>query len=809
MRKNILLLIVLSCFIRNNLSGQYWSTLGTGVGWNYYYSSVNSLASHNGELYAGGNFSTAGSVSVNNIAKWNGTTWSDVGNGIEGTVYSLLEFNGELYAGGWFQTAGGATANNIAKWNGSNWINIGSSECNLIKSLAVYNGELYAAGHFNFPGYPGYPYGSPIAKWNGTNWSAFGPQSVDYTISIECMAVYNGELYAAGSYYQIGGGGVPEFYRISKWNGSDWITVLTIPATYTLDGALGDILSMTVYNGELYASGNFGIIIDSIPAYHIAKWNGTNWSAAGSGINPASWPYGFDGSTYSYVKTLSVYNGSLYAGGRFDSSGTIATRNIAKWDGTNWSALAAGVDGRVYSLVASDSSLYTGGWFFHVNGNSIPASRIAKWNESCNAAPPQPIIINGNDTVCRNTQQIYFVNDQPGTSSYTWTLPPGWTGNSTTNSITVVVGNTSGTISVISQNNCGNSIAQTLNVTVLANTVPVIQSTITGNHLPCSGSAQTYFIAPVSNTTDYLWTLPYGWTGNSTDTIITATTAQTGGLITVRANNECGSSIPQVLSVAVVTAPQKPEFIYGDRSVCIGTSHLYHITPSQFATNYTWMLPQGWTGNSSTDSIIITASNTSGNIFVNAYNSCGISTYETLHISVDSIPQEPGNIIGNIYTTIHDLNYYSITPVSGASGYIWSEANAVIQGQNTNSISAIWKNAGVFELSVQAKNKCGMSNPQKITINVSDFDQNDPFDLQVFPNPSGGDLYVKAKRIQSKMINVEVLTISGQVLYRSARRFGSNNYTQFIDLRKLMQGTYVLKIIIDDKVYTKKIVIAK
>ena len=42
-----------------------------------------------------------------------------VGGGIDGFVKALYSYSGELYAGGEFTTAGGITATNTAKWNGT------------------------------------------------------------------------------------------------------------------------------------------------------------------------------------------------------------------------------------------------------------------------------------------------------------------------------------------------------------------------------------------------------------------------------------------------------------------------------------------------------------------------------------------------------------------------------------------------------------------------------------------------------------------------------------------------------------------
>ncbi len=80
--------------------------------------SVNALiVDPSGNLYVGGSFTSAGGVTVNNIAKWNGTSWSAIGGGVNGNVNTLhIDSSGNIYAGGDFTQAGGITVNKIAKW---------------------------------------------------------------------------------------------------------------------------------------------------------------------------------------------------------------------------------------------------------------------------------------------------------------------------------------------------------------------------------------------------------------------------------------------------------------------------------------------------------------------------------------------------------------------------------------------------------------------------------------------------------------------------------------------------------------------
>jgi hypothetical protein len=74
MKKNILTILLLITSIKF-INAQSWSPVGPGIGSSSYHS-IKSFASYNGELYVGGYFTTAGGIPANNIAKWNGNSWS-------------------------------------------------------------------------------------------------------------------------------------------------------------------------------------------------------------------------------------------------------------------------------------------------------------------------------------------------------------------------------------------------------------------------------------------------------------------------------------------------------------------------------------------------------------------------------------------------------------------------------------------------------------------------------------------------------------------------------------------------------------
>lgn len=125
---------------------------------------VEAVTVYNGELIAGGRFTSAGDVSARAIAAWNGSGWRPVGNGIDFEVKALIVYKGNLIAGGWFNSAGAVKANGIAVWDGSDWQAIGGDAANLVNALTVYNDQLIAGGSF-FTTPEGLA-GNSIASWS-------------------------------------------------------------------------------------------------------------------------------------------------------------------------------------------------------------------------------------------------------------------------------------------------------------------------------------------------------------------------------------------------------------------------------------------------------------------------------------------------------------------------------------------------------------------------------------------------------------------------------------------------------------------
>ena len=106
----------------------------------------------NDNVYVGGQFTTAGGVSANRIAKWNGTAWSALGTGLDNFAQVVaIDSNNNVYVGGGFTTAGGVFVLYLEKWNttSSAWDTLGFGHNLTVTGIGFDSfGNLYTTGYY-------------------------------------------------------------------------------------------------------------------------------------------------------------------------------------------------------------------------------------------------------------------------------------------------------------------------------------------------------------------------------------------------------------------------------------------------------------------------------------------------------------------------------------------------------------------------------------------------------------------------------------------------------------------------------------
>lgn len=346
--------------------GKQWSDVGGSIGVRFAGSSVSALAADDrGNLYVGGWFDSAGGVSVHNLARWNGDSWSGVGEeaggAFQGGVSAILADGGNVYVGGTMTATGHNDPSGIEKWNGTTWENLSKDVSGYPTNLAMdRDGNLFIAGSFNsISGISA----NHVAKWDGAVWAGLGD---DHSVSGNVSAMLsdgNGGVYVGGDFIAAGGLVVNS---IAHWDGSSW-KGLGIGLTGAING--GAVLDLVLdKQGNLYAGGGF-IQAEGMAANHVARWNGNSWETLGDGVNGYVYALALDGDS------------NLYVGGGFDHAGSVAASNIAKWTGTQWEAVGNGTNDTVHSLVFDDQGRLIAGGDFTTAGE-VQAGNVARWTGS-------------------------------------------------------------------------------------------------------------------------------------------------------------------------------------------------------------------------------------------------------------------------------------------------------------------------------------------------------------------------------------------------------------------------------------------
>ncbi len=336
---------------------------------------VGGFGIYNGKLIVCGNFDVAGGIISPSVAAWDGYNWHTMSDsstragGFWGG-HAALVFQDELYVGGNFQPEGTLPIHCLGAWNGNEWRSVMQSPWGSIGALCIWHDKLFAGGTYSLSG----DTVTPINSFDGSSWEHLGSGvrgKIGLDPSVYSIIAVGDSLIVSGNFDSAG---LVAANDIAMWNGSSWSSFgdgLGAGNSYS-------VRCLDEFQGFLYAGGSFNYS-GSTPVSSIAKWNGFSWEPLSTGIRL--------GAGSGYVNALTVYENRLIAGGLFDSAGGVPARNIAAWDGSKWTALGSGTDtmgmgsglggGRIYALSVYNGNLMVGGEFSTAGGKV--SSCIAMW----------------------------------------------------------------------------------------------------------------------------------------------------------------------------------------------------------------------------------------------------------------------------------------------------------------------------------------------------------------------------------------------------------------------------------------------
>jgi uncharacterized protein YjdB len=368
-----------------------------------------------------------------------------------------------------------------------------------------------------------------------------------------------------------------------------------------------------------------------------------------------------------------------------------------------------------------------------------------RFGSNCNISAPRtyaigilatstPGAINTTSTnVCsmigESVTRLFYVNKPINVHYYLWTLPPNVTMDSSTGDKDSVylrflngfTDNTNKAIKVKAVS-CDTSLDKSLTLTT---TLPATPTIIYGPTNACmymgGDSLVTYYTRKVSGAVGYIWEIPAGMDSitpirpgvGENDTLVQVRFRKnfTNSYIRVSAYSDCDTSGIRSLLITK-SNPAQPGSITGPAEVCAfkvtsdpDTFAVYKIRRVSTATYYQWVAPAGAQiishpngTNNGYDTVVhvrFDSAFTTGTLSVRSVNSCGVSAYRLLSLSIATLAT-PSVVtatpaIANVCSLVgaNDTMLFRISAIAAASGYKWKmPSNAKIVRRGNTSIAA-------------------------------------------------------------------------------------------------------------------------
>lgn len=208
----------------------------------------------------GGTFAGAATARAKGVVFWNGTSFAPLGAGLTplppapgraGGVQVLLDHAGLLVAGGWFDSSGDQWVGCVAAFREGQWEPLGPGLSGIAWDLVQFEGEIIALGDFAHPDTAGLR--TAAAAFDGVSWRALG----EGPPRTRALALHEGELYAG----------------VSRWTGEAWVQF----------AALEGVVEAMISTSEGLVLGGSITSIDDVDVPGIARWDGEQFAALGSG----------------------------------------------------------------------------------------------------------------------------------------------------------------------------------------------------------------------------------------------------------------------------------------------------------------------------------------------------------------------------------------------------------------------------------------------------------------------------------------------------------------------------------------------
>lgn len=325
-------------------------------------------------LYVGGDFINAGGLAeADHIATWDGHAWGALGGGLgdsPSAVYAIAvdPVTGTVFAGGSFVDAGGDVhADEIAKFDGTSWSSLASVGLNgPVFALSIVGRTLYVGGGFSDVNGDGAADAVAAYQIDGGGWSPITDSSGDIGGTVCCLVPDgSGGLYVGGSFLNADGIATADF--LARYlGGTSWSDV---GGTSAINNR---VRAIAVSGPDLYVGGDFTNVGGDLNADKVARWDGSSWSALGGASA--------FGDVATSVYALTVDQSTVFAAGYFNNAdGNAKIDGVGAFTDGSWTNVGTNGDGTngpvplntlMTTLRVVGSKLYLGGLASSIGGST-------------------------------------------------------------------------------------------------------------------------------------------------------------------------------------------------------------------------------------------------------------------------------------------------------------------------------------------------------------------------------------------------------------------------------------------------------
>lgn len=631
-------------------NGSTWSAVNTGITTPFV--DMRSLAVKGNDLYA----ATDGYGIFKSTN--DGFNWTTVNTGLPGSYYSVssLAVIGNNIIAGTYGAGVYKSTNDGGNWSA---INNGISSADNVLGMGINGTSVYASTLT----------GILFKTTDYINWNS---------VSVGTFTATRFEaFYSTGSMFYIGSWGPASYVSPEKSYGV--FSTADDGATWKHTGITDYPVSVLEVSGSNILAGTNDV---SGSSARISLFKTTESDSA--------WSYNMGGFSGRDITALKANGSIVYL---FDDEGPTGNSQIYRStnNGNNWTGIAAG--NGIIAFAAAGSLIYTGyNSLFSSDYVHMSPDNGVTWNAVKNGIPSSVNTVYG--LVIKDTLLFLATNDgiYKNTVGFNaWTAVNTGLTNMIIKSLYVsgaaIYAGTQGGGIFKSVNNGGLWTAVNTGLPLFIN-------------ITCFASSGGNVFAGTGNGVFATANAGASWSNVDTgliDTSITAMAASANYLwVGTSSQGVWRRNITQIIG----NVPATPGAISGSTSVCYGSSNTYSVAPVSGAANYTWTLPGGWVGTSTTNTIVATAG-TSGIISITANNSSGSSAAQTLTVTVTtvntSVSQSGNTFTANTTGAAYQwMDCSSNTPIPGATSQSYTAtANgsyAVIVTQNSCSDTSLCYN---------------------------------------------------------------------------------------------------------------------